>query len=88
MAEDIIGSPAASQDSEMAQSVEDSPMCCTPDNSIGDAINRLTDELAAFCFEQFEEDGNLGDGNNVADMNIDQEAFEEELQVRNLKAIR
>jgi hypothetical protein len=42
-------------------------------------------DLAAFCFERLEEDVSLGDNNNVIDVQIDQEVFEEELQVHELK---
>ncbi len=71
----------------MAQSVEDLTMRRTPDNTIEDEVDRLADQLAAFCFEHLEEDGNSGDGNNVVN-NMDQETFEKELQVRYPKAIR
>ena len=64
--------------------LEDLTMRRTADNTIENAIDRLADELAAFCFEHLEEGVTSGDGNNVIDMNIDQEAFEEELRVRYL----
>jgi hypothetical protein len=57
----------------------------TPDIAIEDMINRLADDLAAFCFEQLEEDVSLGDNNNIIDVHIDQEAFKEELRVCDLK---
>ena len=52
----------------------------TQDIMIKDMIDELADKLAAFCFEHLEEDLSSRDGDNVTG-NINQEAFEEELQV-------
>ena len=48
--------------------------------SVDDAINQLTDELAAFCIDQLEKDVMSKD----VDLNMN-EAFEDELRVRALQ---
>ena len=54
----------------------------TSDAALEDAIDSLTDKLAAFCFKHLEEVMNSIDANDVVDENTDQHVFEEELQVR------
>jgi hypothetical protein len=73
-------------DTELAWSVTDLTMHHTQDIMIKDMIDELADKLAAFCFEHLEEDLSSRDGDNVTG-NINQEAFEEELQVWDSKAI-
>ena len=48
--------------------------------SVDDAIDQLTDELAAFCIDQLEKDVMSKD----VDLNMN-EAFEDELRVRALQ---
>jgi hypothetical protein len=80
-----LAEPQLDQEQEVAWSVTDLTVHHTPDIAIEDVIDRLADDLAAFCFEHLEEDVNLSNKNNVIDVHIDQEAFEEELRVRDLK---
>jgi len=47
----------------------------------------LADKLAAFCFECLEEDLHVGYENDVIEMSMDQDLFDEELQVRDSNAI-
>jgi hypothetical protein len=78
-----IASLAAPQlDQGVAQQIVDLTMHCTPDIAIEDTINRLADDLVAFCFERLEKDVSSG---NIIDVHTDQEAFENELQVHDLK---
>jgi hypothetical protein len=80
LAEKTIASIASPQsDQWAAQSVEDLTMHRMPDNTIEDTINRLANDLAAFCFECLEEDVNSGDNIGISGVHKDQEAFEEEL---------
>ena len=58
------------------------------DTTIEDKVNGLADKLAALCFEHLEEDLQLGYGNDVIDMNADQDKFDDELWVRDSNAIR
>jgi hypothetical protein len=58
-------------DQGVAQSVVDLTMHHTPDIAIEDKINRLADNLAAFCFDQLKEDVSLGNNNDVIDVHID-----------------
>jgi len=78
-APDVVGGLASPQ--EITQIV-------APDHTTKDMINRLAEKLVAFCFEYMEEDMNLGDRNDMNGLNIDHEAFEEELRVRDSKVIR
>jgi len=75
-------------DQDVPPSVPDHTMHHPSDTTIEDEINGLADKLAAFCFEHLEEDLQLGYGNNVIDMNADQDKFNDELQVRDSNAIR
>jgi hypothetical protein len=54
------------------------------DPAINDAIERLTEQLAAFCFEKLERrvDSSAGDWDNDVDMNREGATFENELLVR------
>ena len=72
----------------MALSDADLTMHRTSDIKIEDEIDGLTNKLAALCFERLEEDLRLGYGGDVMNMGIDQSAFDEELRVRVLTAIR
>jgi hypothetical protein len=80
-----LAEPQLDQEQEVARLVTDLAVHRTPDIAIEDVIDRLADDLAAFCFERLEEDANLSNKNNVINVHIDQEAFEEELRVRDLK---
>ncbi len=55
---------------------------------IEDEIDRLADKLAVLCFEHLEGDLHAGYGNDVIDMSMDQDVFDEELRVRDSNAIR
>ena len=79
-----LAEPQSDREQEVARSVTDPAVHRTPDIAIEDTIDRLADDLAAFCFERLEEDVNLGNKNDIIDVHIDQEAFEEELRVRDL----
>jgi hypothetical protein len=74
----------ATPDQEMPLPITDLIKYHTPDVTIEDTIDNLANKLAVLCIEQFKEDLNLGGGND----NIDQEAFQEELQVRDSRVIR
>jgi len=54
------------------------------DPTINDAIDQLTEQLAAFCFEHLENslDQGTGDLNNDLDKDMDGEVFQCELSVR------
>jgi hypothetical protein len=80
-----LAEPQSDQEQEVARSVTDLAVHRTPDIVIEDAVNRLANDLAAFCFEHLEEDLNFGNKNDIIDVHIDQEAFEEELWVQDLK---
>ena len=56
--------------------------------TIEEEIDALADKLAAFCFEHLEEDLHVGYGNDVIEMSMDQDSFNEELRVRDSNAIR
>jgi hypothetical protein len=84
--ENTLASLSAPQsDQEVARSVADLTIHRISDITIEDAINRLADDLAAFCFGRLEEDVNSGNKNDVIDVQIDQELFDEEFRVRDLK---
>jgi hypothetical protein len=53
------------------------------DLAINEAIDQLTEQLAAFCLEHLERtvDPRSRDPNNYVDVNRDEEAFENELSV-------
>jgi len=84
----IVDLAAPHSDQEMAPSVTDPMVHRMSDSTIKGEINKLAEKLAVFCFEQLEEDLHLGYDNNVIDMNTDQDAFDEELQVSGLNATR
>ena len=70
--------PAMAQPAQSAQSATDlAPL--DPAALIGNAIDQITAQLAAFCFEQLERGVILGD---VLDSNTDVAALEDEFQVR------
>ena len=50
--------------------------------STDDTIDQLTEQLAAFCFGHVDKTLNSSNGNDGADVNLDVEAFEEELRVQ------
>ena len=56
--------------------------------TIKEEIDALADKLAAFCFERLEEDLHVGYGNDIIEMSMDQDSFDEELWVRDSNAIQ
>ena len=80
-ADSVVDLTAPHSDQEMAPLVADPMVHRMSDSTIKGEIDTLAEKLAAFCFEQLEEDLHLGYENNVIDMNTDQDAFDEELQV-------
>ncbi len=52
-----------------------------PNTLTNDPIDQLTEQLAAFCFGHVVKTLSSSDGNDGMDMNLDTEAFEEELRV-------
>jgi hypothetical protein len=76
-------SRAEVEDLAMARPVAQSAADLTPDSdlaaSIDDAIDQITAELAAFCFEQLERSVTL---HNALDLNTDVNALEDEFWVR------
>jgi hypothetical protein len=67
----------------LAQLVQD-PAFPRPDTdaAFNDAIDQITEKLAALCLEHLEKNVDLSDGNGSADLNIDAKALEDELRVR------
>jgi hypothetical protein len=66
----------------LAQLVHD-PTLPRPDadTTFNDAIDHITEKLAALCLEHFEKNLDLSDGNGSADLNINAKALEDELRV-------
>jgi hypothetical protein len=62
---------------------------CVPhtDILIENAIDHLTEALAAFCFERLEKNVTARDTNNRVDEGIDMAALEDELRVREVSAV-
>jgi len=89
-ADSVVDLAAPHSDQEMALLATDPTgmVHCMSDSMIKGEINKLAEKLAAFCFERLEEDLHLGYENNVIDMNMDQGAFDEELQVSGPNATR
>ena len=67
----------------LAQLVQD-PALPHPDAdaAFNDAIDQITEKLAALCLEHLEKNRDSSDGNGSADLNIDVKALEDELRVR------
>jgi hypothetical protein len=65
-----LAEPQSDQEQEVAQLVTDLAVHYTPNIAIENTINRLADNLAAFCFKCLEEDVNLSNKNNVIDVHI------------------
>ena len=67
----------------LAQLVQDPAFPCPDvDAAFNDAIDQITEKLAALCLEHLEKNVDLSDGNGSADLNIDAKALEDELRVR------
>jgi hypothetical protein len=49
--------------------------------AFNDAIDQITEKLAALCLEQLEKNIDSSDGNGSANLNIDVTALEDELEV-------
>ena len=69
-------------DRGMSQFATNHPTACA-DLAITEAIDKLTEQLAAFCFKHLERsvDPSSRDLNNDVDVNGDRETFEDELSV-------
>jgi hypothetical protein len=76
---------AESEDLTAARQVAQSAADLTPAASIDNAIDQITAELAAFCFEQLERNVTSHD---ALDLNKDVTALEDELRVRRYTARR
>jgi hypothetical protein len=67
----------------LAQLVQDPTFPCPDmDTAFNDAIDQITEKLAALCLEHLEKNVDLSDGNGSADLNIDAKALEDELRVQ------
>jgi hypothetical protein len=67
----------------LAQLVQDPAFPCPDtDAAFNDAIDQITEKLAALCLEHLEKNVDLSDGNGSADLNINAKALEDELRVR------
>ena len=67
----------------LAQLVQD-PTLPHPDadTAFNDAIDQITEKLAALCLENLEKNLDSSDGNGSADLNIDAKVLKDELRVQ------
>ena len=82
---DAVGSDVSIEDEDdvmLSRSVANIAIAPNTQALTDDTIDQLTEQLAAFCFGHVEKTLSSSDGNDGVDINLDAEAFEEELRVR------